>query len=694
MKDKVDPVFIHSLHRSGSTYVFNAFRRAQKNGNFIYTAFQEPIHELAVYARENPETLLNNQEAGGQLQKLLRHPALDRPYFIELYEVFPCWKAVLRPEIVYADYFGNCAIDQTVFYLQALVNASQQRVVIQECRTPVRMSLLKQQLGGIHIHLWRNPWDQWWSLKVADYFNVIYQIILNADLPPEPIERLKSYIGFVSCPSKDLSAQFQFYKFRRLSPEASYLVSFMLLMLALIDAENVVDFDINIDRLSSDPEYRQRIQSSLELKGVEGVDFSDCASPRAPFGKTDRDFFAPLEDRVLSWLKCSGYDHEVVERADERRRQAATVHLPHRKESHRLLDEIDRRGDIVFRLERGIASEMQSLYREFESVHQVSMDDRAAHAKALESVHQALMDERTAHAKELESVRQVLTDEQAERAVEQAHNRLIEAEWGAAKGRIEELTAELALRVADIQVFQQELASVRQALTSEQAMHVVAQERNRFIEIELGVTKGRIERLASELALRVSDIQVSYKELASVRLAHANQQTALREEQERSRWLESEWGTAKAKVEELNGIAHHWYAVAEQRDRSLASLYASGSWRVTLPLRILWDVGYRSFEFSERGIKILGSMVRWPVRRAMRMLLQHPQSGPIASANVFAEENNPSSDPVALAEVSPEENTPLSDPIRLLDLSHLSPRARHIYVDLKAAFERRQKEEP
>jgi hypothetical protein len=276
-----EPIFVHSLHRSGSTYIFGAFRRAQINGRPAYTCFQEPMHERAFLARDNPEILLEDEAADRNAMLRLRHPKLDEGYYRELAEVHASWKDVIRKEIIYGDYFGALAIDDTAAYLQALINASELRTVIQECRTPLRIAALKQRLGGTHIHLWRNPCDQWWSLKVSSYFDALHQVVLNAPGAPGPIASLKKHIGFQPCSETDPSSQLDFYQWRRLTPEASYLVSFTLLMVSLIESRDVADIRINIDRLSSDKQYREQIisgQTSLAAISSRENDMSFAAS--------------------------------------------------------------------------------------------------------------------------------------------------------------------------------------------------------------------------------------------------------------------------------------------------------------------------------------------------------------------------------------------------------------------------------
>ena len=317
-----EPIFVHSLHRSASTYIFNVFRRAKKDGRSAFVCFQEPIHEQAFLARENPALLLDSRDAVEKMTLAMRHPGLNEGYYKELSDIHAYWKDVIAQEIIYADYFGGLAIDKTAAYLKAIVCAAKRRAVIQECRTPLRIAALKARVGGTHIHLWRNPWDQWWSLKVDSYFDAVHQIVLNAPGAPAPILLLKKRIGFEPYSGTDVLAQLNFYRARRLTPEASYLVTFTLLMLSLIESRNVVDIAINIDRLSTYHSYREQILEELTAKGIEGLNFSDCKVPQAPYCKSDEAFFLPLEECVLEWLRAT-LDRTLVDWAYTQRIEAA-----------------------------------------------------------------------------------------------------------------------------------------------------------------------------------------------------------------------------------------------------------------------------------------------------------------------------------------------------------------------------------
>src|SRR5271168_1053815 len=80
------PIFVHSMWRCASTYLFNVFRRSPQR----YFAYQEPIHEVTVTSAANPRHLLEflSEKMAGEL----RHPILEKPYFQEIFEVHDHWK--------------------------------------------------------------------------------------------------------------------------------------------------------------------------------------------------------------------------------------------------------------------------------------------------------------------------------------------------------------------------------------------------------------------------------------------------------------------------------------------------------------------------------------------------------------------------------------------------------------------------
>src|SRR5271156_621804 len=74
------PIFIHSLFRAGSTWLFDRFRRS----NAGYWCYQEPFHEVLLHLQENPDKVLGVwREMGASM----RHPDLEKPYFLEVHTI-------------------------------------------------------------------------------------------------------------------------------------------------------------------------------------------------------------------------------------------------------------------------------------------------------------------------------------------------------------------------------------------------------------------------------------------------------------------------------------------------------------------------------------------------------------------------------------------------------------------------------
>jgi hypothetical protein len=281
------PIFIHSLFRAGSTYFFNVFRRSPEN----YWCYQEPLHEVAFMAKENPENLL---QFHSEKMQHLRHPALDKPYFQELYETLPHWVDILSREAIYDNYFG-LQNDNAIEYLSALIKHAKGRAVIQDCRTSNRIHFLKKALGGTHIYLCRNPWDQWWSYKSTDYFNAVSHLIVTRESCPPVIQRLRDEYKLNSLRDENIYEEVRAYHKFSLTPEATYAIFYTLWCLALCEARKHADLVIEIDRLSILSPYRNNILDQLATMGVNGIDINDCQSPQAHFMTLDSTFFQDIE---------------------------------------------------------------------------------------------------------------------------------------------------------------------------------------------------------------------------------------------------------------------------------------------------------------------------------------------------------------------------------------------------------------
>lgn len=302
----LSPVFIHSLFRAGSTYLFNQFRHSP-NG---YWCYQEPLHEYPYFCRNDREKILDIRNTASLS---LRHPLLDAPYFQELYQVSEICLPKLKSSYIYTAYFSKNAEEAGTDYFRALINAAQGRTVIQECRTSSRISVLRENLGGTHLYLWRNPWDQWWSLNINDYFPAILQLIAAAPISPEVIRRLKDEISINACPTQEINEQIEWYRSRPLSSEESYLTFYILWCLSLIEALSHANLLLNIDKLSESPEYAAKLAASMHELGVDGVKFDNCRIPQTQYTTEDASFFRSTEDKAHGLLLLSGIPQSTLD---------------------------------------------------------------------------------------------------------------------------------------------------------------------------------------------------------------------------------------------------------------------------------------------------------------------------------------------------------------------------------------------
>ena len=299
MPDQIVPIFIHSLFRSGSTFLFNAFRDSAAQ----YFCYQEPFNEFLLVARNDPEKLL--EEHG----KTLRHPKMKKPYFYEFYSIKEQIGQVFKKQFCYDTFFtlGEYREDIQAYLNVLLEGAQGQRPVLQFCRSFGRAKEFKSASDVFHIYLWRNPWDQWWSFKVENYFDTANQMILNAFSPPVFFEKIKSELGFVEFHASAIEQEFDHFANRPLSSKNSYFLFYALWCFSLLQNKDWVDLLINIDTLSSSKAYQEEICEQLVASKIFGVDLSSCGIPQGIYSEEDESFFHGVESHVHELILSSGY---------------------------------------------------------------------------------------------------------------------------------------------------------------------------------------------------------------------------------------------------------------------------------------------------------------------------------------------------------------------------------------------------
>ncbi|MEM7062888.1 MAG: hypothetical protein AAF572_06970 [Cyanobacteria bacterium P01_B01_bin.77] len=294
------PIFIHSLFRTGSTYIFNVFRRLSE----AYSCYQEPLNEYLTFLSKDAEALTNIHKETAQS---LRHPSLDKPYFYEFYIISEILRDTFYKEFTYDTYFALNERQKKAFikYFHILEQSTPKRTIFQLCRSLGRIDILKSEFQGHHGYLWRNPWDQWWSCRVG--FDTNHLLILNAQDLPEVFQDLKTSLKMPNFHSKEIFQEYRFFNDFWLSPQQSYLLFYTLWCYGILEARQHCNLFINIDMLSASSQYRMDITKQLFELNINGLDFSDCNIPLASYYEQDIRFFEPEEERVYRNLIKCGY---------------------------------------------------------------------------------------------------------------------------------------------------------------------------------------------------------------------------------------------------------------------------------------------------------------------------------------------------------------------------------------------------
>lgn len=298
------PIFIHSLFRSGSTYLFNVFRRT---GN--YWCYQEPENEWLLELDDKPEVLLavtaNN---GGNIH----HPDIGKPYFWEYYEVRDSLKGLFKPSFCFDDLFlEELSADQQTYY-QALVDASRARTVFQFCRSFGQPKAFKSRFGGIHVHLWREPRSQWWSFKINDYFDAATQLIYGASHLPPALQAVKASCGIDLPGSGDLGTARVLAERRPLKWRENYRAFFALWLYAQLELRHQADLDLSIDRLTHDATYRDAKLAEFGALGIGDIDLTDSRSPLIRLTSDEAALFREIETEVAGVFETNGVSAEDI----------------------------------------------------------------------------------------------------------------------------------------------------------------------------------------------------------------------------------------------------------------------------------------------------------------------------------------------------------------------------------------------
>jgi hypothetical protein len=273
-------IFIHSLFRTGSTYIYNKFRQ---QGNCY--CYYEPFHESLLNLKNHQQTIDEN------LQKMMHHPAMNQDYFHE-YESFldPKTSSVpfFRKSFTADEFCYNEANPPLKKYIDFLILQSSGKIpVFQFNRSALRTGWFKSNYPkAINIYLLRHPRDNWMSHITLEkgenpYFAGMSLLIASLNKDASYFKPLAEILPLIDFKWEDFKNQIRFYI--NLIPVYTdveqYLIFYFIWLNAMIENVLHADIIINMNRLSENTTYQTDLNNLFKQFNIPEIDFRDAHLP-------------------------------------------------------------------------------------------------------------------------------------------------------------------------------------------------------------------------------------------------------------------------------------------------------------------------------------------------------------------------------------------------------------------------------
>lgn len=299
------PIFIHSMFRTGSTYLWSKFRK-----NDRYYCYYEPLHHvLTQVTPENIDEMLTRDF------EAVHHPVLESYY---LQEYIPLLKEnqigvpFFKKEFSYDQFCNNNENPQLIEYIDSLIKYPIGKIpVLKFNRTAFRAKWFKQfYKNALNLYLIRSPRDQWQSYielhKRTAYhdFFLMDLLAVNANYNHPDFAPLSKIVPLFPFNNSNPEKEFLFYKhlLPNYSEEERYFIFYYIWFDALL--KNIInsDFIVDINLLTQDKSYREKIENLFQERGYMGVNFQDAKIERYSHYCLPSDKFDKIEENVRALI--------------------------------------------------------------------------------------------------------------------------------------------------------------------------------------------------------------------------------------------------------------------------------------------------------------------------------------------------------------------------------------------------------
>lgn len=295
-------IFLHSGFRSGSTWFWSRFRAAAGT-----RAYYEPLHESLADIR--PETLPMAAEGGG----LLRHPALDAPYFEEYRSLVQSNGGIpfYDPRFALKTYFETGPNPGLVRYLDHLTASAGDAIpVLGFCRSLARVPWMRRQCDALHIVTVRKPWNRWISYrqqateKGNPYFLFSAYVIAVVGRGDSRYGAFFQDLPLTSAQAGAPASLTLRAHFDTLTDDQRLRIFLRVFVLEMMIALQEPDHVVDLDRMSVDAAYRAATTETLRAAtGLPDLSFEGCDLPdySASADARFRDYLDEARTRLLAF---------------------------------------------------------------------------------------------------------------------------------------------------------------------------------------------------------------------------------------------------------------------------------------------------------------------------------------------------------------------------------------------------------
>ena len=305
-KEKV--IFLHSMFRAGSTYMFNKFRI---EGSFW--TYYEPLHHDLVKLKQDT---LDIWKFDKKATNVMNHPELNKPHFYEFKNAFNNNMSLpyYDTDFAYKEFFCVQKNDELKRYIDNLIDTAEDKKipVFQFNRSSLRVDWFKKRYPeSLNVFLLRNSRDQFESyfqrnVKEKNVFLAInIYIILYNKKATEYLLSDKSAISFSGNIGEDLNICMKMSG--ELSVEKHYEIFYFIWIHSYLHGEEYADYFIDMDRMNSDKKYIKEIKTKIFNETNVLLEFDDYNIKTNENYSLDVTTSSEIENKI-----CKDYNYHIT----------------------------------------------------------------------------------------------------------------------------------------------------------------------------------------------------------------------------------------------------------------------------------------------------------------------------------------------------------------------------------------------